>query len=67
MGPNFGVKLDKLRFEKKRFSDRIYTIIIMGVENTKNDEITYVGYDLIVGVASIIPILRIDMTYVNVQ
>ena len=39
----------------------------MGVENTKNDDITYVGYDLIVGVASIIPILRIDMTYVNVQ
>ena len=41
--------------------------MIMGVENTENDDINYVGYDLFVGVANIIPLIRLNMTYVNIQ
>ena len=41
--------------------------MITGVENTENDKITYVGYDFIVGEAIIIPMIHLDMTYVNIQ
>ena len=41
--------------------------MIMGVENTENDDINYVGYDLFAGVAIIISMIRLDMTYVNIQ
>ena len=41
--------------------------MIMWVENTENDNIIYVGYNLIVGVASRILMVHLDMTYVNIQ
>ena len=41
--------------------------MIMGVENTENNDITYVGYNLILRVASIMPMVCLDMTYVSIK
>ena len=64
---NFGVKVEKSKFRGKKIYLPEYIPMIMGVENSENDDIRYVRYILFVGVANIIPIVRLDMTYVNIQ
>ena len=39
----------------------------MGIESIENDGITHVEFDFIAGVGSIIPMVGLDMTYVNKQ
>ena len=38
----------------------------MGVENTENNDITYVGYNLILRVARM-PMVCLDMPYVSIK
>ena len=68
---HFGFRFWSKTWQIKIWEEKIflteYVPMITGVENTENDKITYVGYDFIVGVAIIIPMIHLDMTYVNIQ